>query len=217
MAVKKVSARKLGCLGLCLALVATAAFPFLWRSAVKRYYQGEIYSLHNAPQREVAVVFGAAVRPPGRLSTVLRDRMDTAIELYHSGAVTRLLLTGGEQPGRYSEPAAMFDYAVAQGVPSERILLDSGGSRTYASCYRAQAEFGLDEAILVTQAFHLPRAIFTCDRLGLEAVGVAADRRPYRAADWYEFRETAATVVALWDVVRRDSPPAIGRIVIGGR
>jgi SanA protein len=199
----------LGFVGLAIVLVGLTAFPLLWRSAVKGYYERRIFTIAEVAPREVAIVFGAAVRSPERLSTVLRDRMDTAIELYERGAVSKLLLSGGEFDMSYSEPAAMRDYALRAGVSADDVWIDSGGIRTYASCYRAASEFGVQSALLVTQSFHLPRAMFTCDRLGIDAVGVSADRRSYMAADWYEIRETAATVVALYDVFRREAPRAI--------
>ena len=101
-------------------------------------------------------------------------------------------------------------YAIERGVPSEDLQPDFGGRRTYDTCYRAREIFQIDNAILVTQEFHLPRALFTCNLLGIEAVGVAADLRPYRGARWYEFRETAATLNALWDIIRQARPPVLG-------
>ncbi|MDX1616035.1 MAG: ElyC/SanA/YdcF family protein [Candidatus Promineifilaceae bacterium] len=190
-----------------LVLIALLAgsFPFLWRGLVRWRYEPSIYAVNHAPEKTTAVVFGAAVRH-GRLSTVLRDRMDTAIELYQRGQVGQILVSGAEYTDARSEPEAMRAYAMQRGVPQGVILSDPGGLRTYDTCYRARHLYDVESAILVTQAFHLPRALFTCNRLGISAVGTAADKRPYRAADWYEMRETAATLVALWDVVRREPP-----------
>ncbi len=97
-----------------------------------------------------------------------------------------------------------------RGIPAEDVEPDFGGRRTYDTCYRAHNIFAVESAILVTQEFHLPRAIFTCRRLGLDAVGVSADLRPYRGARWYELRETAATLNALWDVIRQKPPAVMG-------
>ena len=101
----------------------------------------------------------------------------------------------------------MITYARMLGVPDEDLLIDRGGSRTYQTCLRAQAEFGIDAAILVTQEFHLPRALVICDVLGIEAVGVAADLRDYRqrSMQFWEIREIAATITAFWDLYI--SPP----------
>ncbi len=185
-----------------IALFFLAASPFLWRSAVQRYYQSSIYDVNNVRNEQVAIVYGAAVRN-GRLSTVLRDRMDTAIALYETGKVTKLLVSGGVTSTNRNEPNAMMDYAIARGVAAEDIITDDAGDRTYDTCYRARHVFQVDSAILVTQEFHLPRAIFTCNMLGVDAVGVRSDPRRYRAAEFYEVRETFATYRALWDVIRR--------------
>jgi len=197
-------------LWLALGLVAVASLPIFWRTAVKGYYQRHIYAVQSAPAQRAAVVFGAAVYGNGRLSPVLRDRVETAVQLYKTGRVDKLLMSGDNQALNYDEPSAMVAYAVAQGVPPEDVQPDYGGRRTYDTCYRARDIFQVESVVLVTQAFHLPRALFTCRQLGVTAVGVAADLRAYRGARWYEIRETAATLVALWDVLRHNPPPVLG-------
>lgn len=173
-------------------------------------YGRSIYTTSTAPTDRVAIVFGAAVYGSGRLSPVLRDRMDTAVTLYHDGKVEKILVSGDNSTNEYDEPSAMMEYAIQRGVSPGDIQPDYGGRRTYDTCYRAREIFQLDSAILVTQQFHLPRALFTCRRLGIEAVGVMADLRPYRAAHWYEIRETGATAVALWDTIRQLPAPVLG-------
>ena len=111
-------------------------------------------------------------------------------------------MSGGEWSYARSEPEAMREYAMSLGVPAEAIVLDHAGQRTYDTCYRAKAVFGLDSALLVTQGFHLPRALFVCNALGLKAEGVeAANRRywPVMSLIW-NVREQFATVAALVDV-----------------
>ena len=198
-----------GCLVSLAAALLIVAAPLLWRGAVKFYYSSTMYTQSEAPARPVAIVFGAAVYGNGRLSAVLRDRVDTAIALYHSGQVERLIMSGGAASGRYDEPLAMKQYAVDRGVAEADVMTDHGGQRTYDTCYRARYVFDVRDAVLVTQAFHLPRALLTCDGLGVGAVGVVADQQPYRGARWYEMRETAATLVAAWDVFRRQPPPLV--------
>ena len=198
--------RSKGCFVLLVAIVLLLSLPFLWRQIVSRYYASGIYDVADAPAGKTAIVFGAAVFSGDRLSTVLRDRMDTAIQLYRQGSVDKLLVSGDGQSSRYNEPAAMMAYAERHGIPAEDILVDLGGRRTYDTCYRARFLFEVQEAILVTQSFHLPRALFLCGFLDIKAVGVSADQRPYRGARWYEVRETAATLVALADGLRRPEP-----------
>lgn len=204
------SKRRKGCLGFILLLVAVAAFPFIWRGAITVYYGDDIYSTTDAPSGQVAIVYGAAVYNNERLSTVLRDRMDTAIDLYHSGQVQKILVSGDNRTLAYNEPGAMMAYAIERGVPAADIQPDYAGLRTYDTCYRAREIFQVESAVLITQDFHLPRALFTCNALGIEVIGVTADRHTYRAARWFETRETAATLVALWDVIRRAKPAYLG-------
>ena len=198
-----------GCLTSFIGIMLLAASPILWRSAVKVYYQHEMYAPTDAPRHPVAVVFGAAVYGNGRLSPVLRDRVDTAIALYEAGQVERIIVSGDNSSFYYDEPGSMMAYAIDRGVDPADILADRAGHRTYDTCYRAGHVFKIESAILVTQAFHLPRALLTCTALGIDVVGVTADRRPYRDAGWYEIRETAATLVAAWDVIRREPPPLV--------
>ena len=147
--------------------------------------------------KQVAIVFGAGLRWDGSPSAVLRDRVTSAIELYQSGAVQKLLMSGNAP-----QPASMRDFAIQMGVPAEDILIDDGGLRTYDTCHRAREVFGLSEAVLVTQLFHLPRAIYTCNALEVSAQGVPAYQSRYwrGAMVFWNLRETLATFVALWDV-----------------
>lgn len=157
----------------------------------------------GVPAAPAALVLGAGLNRDGSPGVVLRDRVRTAVELYFTGRVEKLLMSGDNSDEFYNEPAAMRDFAISLGVPEEDIVLDYAGRRTYDSCYRAKAIFGLDQAIVVTQAFHLPRALFLCNALEIDADGVPADDANYRLR-YYTFwwvREILATIKAYWDVV----------------
>jgi SanA protein len=189
--------------------------PLALRQWAAGRYAGRIYrQVAEVPASPVAIVFGAGYWPSGRLSNALADRMKTAIALYEMGTVNKLLLTGDNRVDDYNEPEAMAEYALARGVPRDDLVLDYAGRRTYDSCYRAGAIFGVERAILVTQAFHLPRAIYTCEQLGLAAVGVAADQRGYRRALWYEVREVAALSRAWLDVNLFRPQPVLGEPIL---
>src|SRR5690606_2334630 len=110
----------------------------------------------------------------------------------------------------------MMEYAIGRGVPAEVIQPDYAGRRTYDTCYRARHIFGVESAVLVTQHFHLPRALFTCQQLGVDAVGVAADQRNYhpRSLAWSESREFLARVWALWDVIRGEPAEILGEPIV---
>ena len=170
------------------------------------------FSVDDIPARRVAIVFGAEVRKDGTPSAVLRDRVETAVELYKNGKVEILLMSGDNRFVDYNEPEAMRRYAVSLGVPNEAIVLDYAGRRTYDTCYRAREIFQIDSAILVTQGFHLPRALFLCNSFDVEAVGVKADNYYYLKRlrlIWY-IRETLATTQAVWDVYVRRPQPVLG-------
>ncbi len=143
---------------------------------------------------------------------MLRDRVAAGVELYQRGKVETLLLSGYREEGTsYDEPAAMRRYALSLGLPEEALILDPLGLRTYDSCYRAREVFEIESAVLVTQAFHLDRALMLCDGLGIDAVGVAADDQRERGYNpktmrWYFVRELAATMAAAYDLIRRPEP-----------
>jgi SanA protein len=136
----------------------------------------------------------------------------TAVELYFDGRVQKLLMSGDNTTESYDEPGAMRDFAVSLGVPEEDIVLDFAGRRTYDSCYRAQAIFGLERAIVITQAYHLPRALFLCNAFKIDADGVPADDANYRLR-YYTFwwvREILASINAFWDVYITQPEPVLG-------
>jgi SanA protein len=193
-----------------LAVLTTFALLLL-RAWAGQHYRNRIYQLvDGTPAMPVGIVFGAGYWPSGRLSDALADRMDTAIDLYRAGKVYKLLLTGDNRFVDYNEPAVMSEYAQARGVPHQDLILDYAGRRTYDSCYRASAIFGVERAVLVTQQFHLPRALFTCDHLDLEVVGVVADRHQYVRAQWYRLREIFALARAWLDVKLLKPLPVLG-------
>lgn len=185
----------------------------LWAlgSLVSYRYRDQTYSqIAETPSQPAAIVFGAGYWRSGHLSDILADRMETAIALYEAGKVHKLLLSGDNRFVDYNEPGRMAEFAVARGVPREDLVLDYAGRRTYDSCYRARTIFGLQEAVLVTQAYHLPRALYTCDRLGLEMVGIEADRREYIYDRWYRFRELLALGRAWLDLNVLRPLPVLG-------
>lgn len=176
------------------------------------YSRSLIRSLDSVTGNRVAIVFGAGLERDGSPTPILRDRVETAVSLYKSGKVEKLLMSGDNRFVDYNEPGAMRAYAIELGVPDKDIVLDYAGRRTYDTCIRARKIFGLNSAILVTQKYHLPRALFTCNELGLKAEGVPADRRSYSwvsRASW-NAREIPASLKAIWDVWVR--PP---RVVLG--
>ena len=160
-------------------------------------------TVEHAP---VALVFGAGVRSDGTVSQVLGDRLDTAIDLYRAGKVDGLLLSGDHGAPEYDEVDAMRVYAERHGVPSSAITLDHAGFDTFSSVARAGRVFGVKKATLVSQAYHLPRALYLARAEGIDAVGVAADRRHYRGMAWFEAREVLSRTKACVDVLVHRAP-----------
>ncbi len=194
-----------------LLLISILVF-FIPRLITLVYSFTRTYSQDSVPPGRAAIVFGAGLRWDGSPSPVLRDRIATAAGLYFSGKVEKLLMSGDNSTIYYNEPGAMREYALALGVPEGAIVLDYAGRRTYDTCYRAKAIFQLEEAILVTQQFHLPRALYTCNKLGLPAVGVPADRLNYfnRSRLFWNLREIPATAMALLEIHFTKPVPVMG-------
>jgi vancomycin permeability regulator SanA len=189
--------RRLFFVGLTAVLAGVAPRLYTWWR-----YEPDVVEVNQAKPAPVAIVFGAGLTRSGTPTAVLYDRVAAAAELYRQGKVQTLLMSGSTYSSVYNEPRAMRDLAVQLGVPASAIQLDPLGLRTYDTCYRAKHLFGIQQAVLVTQGFHLPRALYICDALGLSASGASADLRQYRRSSIviWNVREIAATAAALWDV-----------------
>lgn len=121
------------------------------------------------------VVLGCFVNEDGTPCNLLKDRLDTAIELYNKGAAPKIIMSGDHSSDDYNEVAAMKKYAVKHGVPSEDIFMDHAGYSTYETVYRAKEVFGADKVIFVTQEYHLYRTVYLAEKMGMDAYGVASD------------------------------------------
>jgi len=188
--------------GILLAGSITLLGLLLPRLITSLYALNNIHLAEDAPSERVAIIFGAGLRRDGRPTAVLRDRVETGAQLYFDGKIEKLLMSGDNQVVEYNEPEAMRQYAISLGVPEQDIVLDYAGRRTYDTCYRAKSIFGLESTLLVTQKFHLPRALFLCNALGIEAQGVEANKFSYsrRSLTFWNIREQFATFTAFMDV-----------------
>jgi SanA protein len=177
------------------------------------YAMNRIHSVEDAPEERVAIIFGAGLRRDGGPTAILQDRVETGAKLYFDGKVEKLLMSGDNRFLDYNEPESMRQYALLLGVPDEAIALDYAGRRTYDTCYRAKTIFGVENALLVTQKFHLPRALFLCNALGVKALGVEANNRNYRNSSLivWNIREQLATMGAFWDVFVDKPTPILGK------
>ena len=156
------------------------------------------------------MVLGCAVWADNEPSPMLRDRLDTAIALYKAGVAPKLLLSGDNSIVEYSEPDCMLKYTLAQGVPPEDIFLDFAGFSTYESVYRSHAVFMADRMIVVTQKYHLFRALNACEALGIEAKGVASSQQKYAGRYYREAREVLARNKDFFKGIIKAKPTYLG-------
>jgi SanA protein len=199
-------------IGFLVGGVLLAGLPWIF---IRLKTQSRIFrTAADSPSAPVAIVFGAGLYRDGTPMPVLADRVATAVDLYKAGKVSKLLLTGDNRFPEYNEPEAMRRYAVSLGVPDADLVSDYAGRRTYDSCYRARFIFNVKKAILVSQEFHLPRAVYLCDQLGIEAVGVAADRRVYQTSSLIQWnlREWAACFFAILETQITHPQPVLGPV-----
>ncbi|MET9090735.1 ElyC/SanA/YdcF family protein [Streptomyces cyaneofuscatus] len=197
--------RRLAVQGL-MALCVLALLPATW---MRLGADARVGTTADAPAREVALVFGAGLWK-GRPTPYLAHRLDAAAELYRTGKVKVVLVTGDNSRVEYDEPDAMRTYLTARGVPDDRIVSDYAGFDSWDSCVRAKKIFGVDRAVLVSQGFHIHRATTLCRSAGIDAYGVAVDEP--RDATWYYggTRELAASGKAALDALFRPDPRFLG-------
>jgi len=162
---------------------------------VQLKYVDQIVTIEAIPaEYETAIVFGAGLIARGTPGGVLEDRILTAIDSYQAGKVSQLLMSGDNSSANHNEVAAMENLALEKGLPAESIVLDPEGISTFESCLRARDEFKLDRVVLMTQKYHLRRALYICNELGLDAIGVDAARRSYSKQLRYTVREIPASI-----------------------
>jgi SanA protein len=155
----------------------------------------------DVPHTQTAIVLGALVRPDGSMSGMLEDRTTRALQLWEAGKIDRILLSGDHNNWEYDEPDTMRRYLMEHGVPGKVIFTDHAGFDTWASMVRAKEVFGVTDAVVVTQGFHMARALYLADAAGLDATGLRADQREYHAKGRESnIREVLARVKAVSDV-----------------
>ena len=185
------------CIVLMLSLVLTVSFSMV------KVTTPAIVTADTLPEGEeydCILVLGAGVRADGSPSDMLRDRVTVAVELYKATGAP--LLMSGDHTGNYNEVGVMKALAVEMGVPSEDVFLDHEGYSTYESLYRAKKVFGADKILVVTQEYHLHRALYIARELSMDAQGVSADLRPYIKQKQYSLREHLARFKDLFTAVK---------------
>ena len=200
------------CILICIFLVGGLAVLGI-NGIVKGTTKGQILTAEQASQLtdvDCILVLGCGVRPDGSPSDMLYDRLRRGVELYEAGAATKLLMTGDHGRKDYDEVDVMKSFAVDAGIPSEDVFMDHAGFSTYESMYRAKEIFQAKKIIIVTQQYHLYRAIYIAQRLGLEAYGVASDYRTYSGQTHRDVREILARVKDFGASLFKPKPTYLG-------
>lgn len=193
-------------IGLVLIIFAILAVEAIFQRQTSNLIYSDISSL---PPTETVIILGASVHSNGKLSPILKDRVDTAITLFKSGKVKRFLVSGDHRTEDYNEVDAIVKYLEKNGIQGNLITTDPAGLDTYDSMYRAGKVFGIDSAVVVTQAFHLPRSLFIATNLGFDYLGFIADHQAYRTEYKLQQREKLANIKALWEVLFKREPKSL--------
>lgn len=172
--------------------IMTLAINLYMINYAKKYILDED-SLSNI-NVDCITVLGASVKSNGTPSSMLEDRIEEGVVLYNAGISSRLLMSGDHMKADYDEVNTMKNYAISKGVPSNNIFMDHAGINTYDSIYRLKNIFGVGKTVIVTQDYHLYRALYIARKLGLEAYGVKSNPREYSGQFYRDMREILARV-----------------------
>ncbi|MDR7274044.1 SanA/YdcF family protein [Catenuloplanes atrovinosus] len=198
-----------------ITAVATVVASESW---IHARAEGHLYSIEAVPAAPVALVLGTQVLRTGEPGEFLAGRLETARQLYTTGKVRAILVSGDNGRRGYDEPTAMYSWLVRNGVPAEHVVRDYAGFDTYDSCFRAKRIFGVDRAIVVTQSFHIARSVALCRELGIDTDGVGDETvRGVQPMVWRNAstREHLAHVKAVLDLISGRDPVHLGRVETG--
>lgn len=191
-------------LGIILAIVGSVLFVYAYISIKGN---ARTFNVEDLPRNvDCIIVLGAQILGNRRPSPMLQDRLDGAVELYRAGVSDRIIVTGDHREDNYNEPLVMYKYLLAQGIPDEAIFMDHFGLDTYDSMYSAVHVFQVKTAVIATQRFHLQRALYIGDKLGLDCFGYATNPRSYSSTPYMLVREIGARLKALYET-NSDAPP----------
>ncbi len=209
---KKLSGAKKLALWLFLLILISVIGVVAINAYVKNTVRDRIITPEDASylDADCIIVLGAGVRDDGSPSHMLEDRLLRGIEIYSLGASDKMLMSGDHGRAEYDEVNTMKAFAIARGVPSENIFMDHAGFSTYETMYRARDIFGAKKVIVITQEYHLYRALYIANALGLDAYGVSADLRTYAGQEYFNLREMIARVKDLFTVIINPEPTYLG-------
>lgn len=210
----KIGAKRVILCLFCLGMIGILAV-FGLNSYMKSHTAERILSAEEAEKLDAdcILILGCGVREDGTPSLMLRDRLETGIALYEAGAAEKFLMSGDHGRKEYDEVNTMKYFAMERGIPSEDIFMDHAGFSTYDSMYRARDVFCVEKVIIVTQEYHLPRALYVAEKLGLEAYGVAALDVNYHGQAYREFREMLARAKDFCTAWMQPKPKYLGEAI----
>lgn len=199
---------------LCLAIICPLAVAGI-NIYVKDVANKKIITTQEAAANtaDCIIVLGCKVKNDGTPSDMLRDRLDRGIELYKAGTANKIIMSGDHGTVEYDEVHAMKSYAVDAGIPSEDVFMDHAGFSTYESMYRASEIFEADKVIIVTQKYHLYRAVYIAQSLGLDSYGVASDYHTYAGQTMRNAREVLARTKDFINCIFKPKPTYLGEAI----
>jgi len=169
-----------------------------------------IYSeITEIPSAQTGIILGASVYSDGKLSPILEDRVETAYQLYKLNKIHTFLVSGDHRTDDYDEVNAIKSHLLKKGVPAEDIILDHSGFDTYDSMFRAKAVFGIEDAIVITQKFHLPRSLYIAKNLDANYSGLEAAPVAYTSSETIKRREQLANFKAVWEIITKQQPTTL--------
>lgn len=201
---------------ICFCIAAAGLLVLVGINAhVKGAVKDRIVEPENVPEGEAdcILVLGCQVKEGGEPSHMLRDRLQRGVEIYELGAAEKLLMSGDHGRTDYNEVETMKQYAIDEGIDSENVFMDHAGFSTYESIYRAKEVFGVEKMVIVTQEYHLYRALYIAEQLGIEAYGVASDYHIYAGQSMRDLREVLARAKDFVTTIVKPEPTYLGDFI----
>ncbi|OCB70480.1 hypothetical protein B0A79_00135 [Flavobacterium piscis] len=192
-----------------IGLVAIVSVNYYVKSSTKKNIY---YSIKKFPKNDVGIIFGAGINGD-QPSKYLKDRLDAGISLYKANRINKILLSGDNGRDEYDELTVMKNYCFNHGVDTTKIFIDYAGFDTYSTIYRAKHIFNIKKATLISQEYHLNRAIYIGQKLGIKSVGYSANNGEYRGYKYVTFREYGSIFKSFFDILRNREPHFLGNSI----
>lgn len=199
-------------ISLIILIILASAGAVVLMIQVRSEYQAKIFEgIDQLPHDSTIVVLGASVHRDRTPSDALEDRLEMAIRAWRAEKTNKIILSGDDGTWAQEEVQSMLSYLVNKGVPRHLIIIDGNNARTFDSCYRLKNVLNENEVVLITQSFHLPRALYLCNEVGLDAWGLESDLRWYKDVLWFTTRDWMASLLAYWDLYNQRLPSYLER------